>query len=353
MVVAGGGTGGHLFPGLAVAEFAASTAGASVVFIGSQVGIESRVIPRTRFPFHAIAVEGVRGRGLRGAFDLALQLPPALLRSWSLLGRERVDVVVGVGGYASFPVVVAAWLRRIPAILLEQNVRPGLANRTLGRFARKICTTFAEAQAQFPQGRSIQTGNPVRELRSAKTPDPQSFTLLVFGGSQGARHINDAFVAAAPTLRAAIPNLRIIHQTGADDVERLRSHYAETSVDAEVHGFIDDMGTAYGRADLVVCRSGATTIAEITNLAKAAIMIPFPFAADDHQRANAEVLAQRGACLMVLDRELSGDRLAKEVIALATDRDRLRAIGEAAHGLAVPDAAARVVDVCRQVVGEG
>jgi len=228
--------------------------------------------------------------------------------AWRIVGDFRAQIVLGVGGYASFPVVLAAWLRGVPSVLLEQNARPGLANRVLGRLARRICTTFAEAQSGFPAGKVVRTGNPVRTFSVPPAAERQGFTLLVFGGSQGARRINDAMSAVAGSLQARIPDLRVVHQTGTDDRERLRQAYAEAGVQAEVHSFIDDMGAAYERADLVVCRAGATTVAELTALGKAAILVPYPFAADDHQRANAAVLADHGAGILILDGEFTGER---------------------------------------------
>jgi UDP-N-acetylglucosamine--N-acetylmuramyl-(pentapeptide) pyrophosphoryl-undecaprenol N-acetylglucosamine transferase len=353
MVVAGGGTGGHLFPGLAVAECAAGADARSVLFIGSAYGIEARVIPRTRFAFRPIPIRGLRGRGWRGALQMAAQLPVAVARAWRTLGEFGADVVVGVGGYASVPVVLAAWLRRIPAVLLEQNAHPGLANRALARLARRVCTTFAEANRYFPPGKVVLTGNPVRQF-ATPAPAPRSgFTLLVFGGSQGAHRLNEAMADAAAALRAAVPDLHVIHQTGPADRATVAARYASAGLAADVREFLDDMGAAYHAADLVVCRSGATTVAELTMLGKPAILVPYPFAADDHQRANAAVLAERGAAILILDGALDGAGLAETIIGLARERARLTAMGEAARQLAVPDAAARVVATCQAVVGGG
>jgi UDP-N-acetylglucosamine--N-acetylmuramyl-(pentapeptide) pyrophosphoryl-undecaprenol N-acetylglucosamine transferase len=311
------------------------------------------VIPQTRFPFRAIPIHGLRGRGARGLVQLAWQLPSAVARAWRIVGDFRSDVVLGVGGYASFPVVTAAWLRGVPSVLLEQNARPGWANRVLARLASRVCTTFAESNRYFPSDKVVSTGNPVRTFTPAAVTERQGFTVMTFGGSQGAHRINEAFFEAAPALRDAIPGLCIIHQTGAADHERLRARYREIGLTAEVHPFIDDMGAAYGRADLVVCRAGATTVAELTALGKPAILVPYPFAADDHQRANASVLAAGDAGILILDRDLTGERLASAIIELAKDRARLTAMGAAARSLATPDSAARVVGVCREVVAEG
>jgi UDP-N-acetylglucosamine--N-acetylmuramyl-(pentapeptide) pyrophosphoryl-undecaprenol N-acetylglucosamine transferase len=353
MVVAGGGTGGHLFPGLAVAEAASADASTRVIFVGSSFGIEARVIPRTPFAFHALPIRGLRGRGARGVLEFAWRLPTGIARAWQLLAECGAEVVVGVGGYASAPVVVAAWLRRVPSVLLEQNAHPGWANRLLARLARRVCTMFPDAAPYFPADKVVCTGNPVRTFAPRERASAAAFTVLVFGGSQGAHRINEAMRDAAPELAASIPGLRIVHQTGDTDRAAVASRYGEIGVDAEVHAFIDDMGTAYAAADVVVCRSGATTLAELTALGKPAILVPYPFAVDDHQRANAEVLTRRDAAILLLDRELTGARLASALLSLARSRERLVEMGEAARRLAVPDAAARVVEVCRRVVEEG
>jgi len=352
MVVAGGGTGGHLFPGLAVAE--ALGEGDAAMFIGSSTGIEARVIPNTAFDFRAVDVRGVRGRGLRGIVEFVTQVPAALSAARRELADFGADVVLGVGGYASFPAVFAAWMRGLPTVLLEQNAYPGMANRVLGRIASRVCTSFAAAEAYFPKGKVRVTGNPVRALgRQAASEPAAGFGLLVFGGSQGASSINAAMCAAAPRLRAAIPGLRIVHQTGRLGAEQARESYAANDVEASVHEFIDDMGAAYAAADLVVCRSGATTLAELALLGKPAILVPYPLAADDHQRSNAEVVASAGAARVVLDADLSGDRLAQEIESIASDRTLLARMESSAQSLAVPDAATRVVEICRELVGRG
>jgi UDP-N-acetylglucosamine--N-acetylmuramyl-(pentapeptide) pyrophosphoryl-undecaprenol N-acetylglucosamine transferase len=223
----------------------------------------------------------------------------------------------------------------------------------LGRLARRVCTTFAESNRYFPSDKVVLTGNPVRTFAPSVSTDEHGFTVMTFGGSQGAHRINEAFYEAAPALLEAIEGLRIIHQTGAADRARLQARYQEVGVTADVHAFIDDIGAAYGQADLIVCRAGATTVAELTALGKPAILVPYPFAADDHQRANASVLADNNAGILIPDRDLTGERLAAAIIGLATDRARLTAMGAAARRLATPDSAARVVDVCCEVVAEG
>lgn len=353
LVIAGGGTGGHFFPGLAVAQEAVARDGAAVLFIGSADGIEARAAPRNGFDFVAVRMHAFRGGGVAGVLRSLLHLPPAVATSFRALARFRPDVVIGLGSYGSVPVALAAWCRRTPVVLMEQNVVPGFANRLLGRFARRICTSFVESAGFFPAGRSVQTGNPVRALQAAGAPDPAHFTVFAFGGSQGARSINRAMVAAAPELLRQVPHLRLLHQTGTADAAEVEAGYAACGIAAEVHPFIDDMAAAYGRADLVVSRAGASTLAEIAAVAKPAILIPYPVAADDHQRKNADVVVRRGAAAMILDRDLAGGTLAAAVAALAADPERRRAMAAAAHALAVPDAAQRVLRVCRDVIGEG
>jgi UDP-N-acetylglucosamine--N-acetylmuramyl-(pentapeptide) pyrophosphoryl-undecaprenol N-acetylglucosamine transferase len=352
MIVAGGGTGGHLFPGLAVAEALAPADVA--VFVGSADGLEARVVPNTRFAFYAIPIHAVRGRGLAGLLDLARNLPRAMLQGWRLIGEVGAQVVVGVGGYASFPTVTAAWLRGVPSVVLEQNARPGLANRVLGRLAARVCTAFEQANASFPAGKAVVTGNPVRAfgMQREAAVEHRGFTLFVFGGSRGAHSINAAMLAAAPGLREAIPGLRIIHQTGVGVADEPRARYAALGIDAEVAEFIEDMGRVYGEADLVVCRAGATTIAELTALGKPAIFVPYPFAADDHQRANAVVLAERGAGVMVEDGGLDGGSLEAAIIEIAGDAERRAAMADSARRLGKPQATQHVIALCRELAGE-
>jgi UDP-N-acetylglucosamine--N-acetylmuramyl-(pentapeptide) pyrophosphoryl-undecaprenol N-acetylglucosamine transferase len=338
---------------LAVAEVVAARGDASVLFVGSAYGIEARAVPRTPFPFHALFVRGVRGRGLRGMLEFGWRLPLAVLESWRIVSTFQPTLVLGLGGYGSVPVAVAAWLRRVPLVLLEQNAHPGLANRVLARLARKICTTYAESASFFPTGKAVHTGNPVRQLRCSQRPSRDRFTLFAFGGSQGAHAINGALLDAAPILLRQVPGLRIVHQTGAADARWVRQRYAEIGIEAEVLEFVQDMGEAYGLADLVICRAGATTLAELSAVAKPSILIPYPFAADDHQRRNAEILKEQGAAEMILNADLNGERLAASVLTLARDRERLARMGERARNLAVPDATLRVVSVCAQAAAGG
>lgn len=352
VIVAGGGTGGHFFPGLAVAQRLLERHGADVHFVGSVDGIEARAAPANGFAFTPIRVGAFRGGGVSGGLRFLAQLPPALATSLSLARRLRPQLVLGLGGYGSVPMVLVAAGLGIPTVLMEQNAFPGQANRLLARVARRVCTTFADSARFFPEGKSVHTGNPVRRLSTTAKPDPQGFTLFVFGGSQGARRLNRALVDALPRLMHALPGLRVVHQTGRSDFDAIRQAHVDAGSNAEVLAFIDDMGRAYGAADLVVCRAGASTLAELACVGKPAILVPYPFAADDHQRANAEVVVRQGAAEMILDAELDGTRLAEAVLALAADRTRLASMARASASLAMPDAVDRVVAVCLDLAGE-
>ncbi len=353
LVVAGGGTGGHLFPGIAVAEVCVAKTGGEVLFVGSAHGLEAKVVPRKGYPFVGLGVKGARGRGWRGWVEFAGEMPLAFLRAWRALARFSPHVVVGLGSYGSVPVILAAWSRGIPIVLLEQNARPGLANRLLGRLATTVCTAFAEAGRFFPQGKSIYTGNPVRRLHAsslaAEMGHQKGFHLLAFGGSQGARSINRAMVDAVRVLWQCLPSLIVTHQTGSADEQWVAREYQAAGVVARVSAFIEDMATAYACADLVVCRAGATTLAELATVGKPAILVPYPFATDDHQRVNAEVWVREGAAEMILDRELSGERLAEKIRALVANPERLATLARNALRLARPEAAEHVVRICEQV----
>jgi UDP-N-acetylglucosamine--N-acetylmuramyl-(pentapeptide) pyrophosphoryl-undecaprenol N-acetylglucosamine transferase len=346
VVIAGGGTGGHLFPGIALAETLVAR-GAEVTFVGTAAGIEARAVPAAGFPLRLIPGAQVRGGGIvrvgRGLAATALGVG----RGLRLLGELRPDLVVGVGGYASVPLVLAAWLRRLPIVTLEQNTIPGVASRTLGRLARRVCLGFAEATDYFPAASTLHTGNPVRAAVLATPAVPHATPgLLVFGGSQGARRLNDVILEAVDRLPSLRDGVRILHQTGAADHDRVAAGYAQRGVTARVAPFVVDMGAAYGDADLVVARAGAMSCAEITARGLPSILVPYPYAADDHQRVNAEVLVRAGAARMILDRDLTGERLAATLEPLLADAAARSRMAAAALEAGRPDAAARVADVC-------
>ena len=345
IVIAGGGTGGHLYPGLALAD-ALAARGVEIVYVGAAGGIEARVVPTTGYRLHLLPGRQLRGGGLgRAARGLATSTG-ATLRAVSLLGTLRPALVVGVGGYASVAVVVAAALRRIPSVLLEQNVVPGAANRMLVRLARRVCVGFAESIRFFPPGRAVHTGNPVRADLLRPRPARTRPGLLVFGGSAGAHKLNEATVGALAVLGPTARGLDVTHQTGTADVDAVRARYADLGLTVRVEPFITDMGAAYAAADVVVGRAGAMTCAEVTAVGLPTILVPYPYAADDHQRRNAEVLAAAGAAETILDADLTPDRLADRLRALLDDPARRATRAARARDLGRAAAARRVADEC-------
>jgi UDP-N-acetylglucosamine--N-acetylmuramyl-(pentapeptide) pyrophosphoryl-undecaprenol N-acetylglucosamine transferase len=354
VVIAGGGTGGHLYPGIAVArELVRRQPDATVTFAGTERGLEARVIPREGF-----ALDFLHSAGLKGTSPAALAkglalLPLSAIDALRILSRRRPDVVIGVGGYSSGPVVAAAIPRRIPTLLLEQNAVPGLTNRMLAPLVSAAAVTFDSTVKYFGR-RGFVAGNPVRsEFFDAAPDQPRPADaparVLIFGGSQGAHAVNMAMVEAAPRLAAA-RGVDITHQTGERDVDVVRRAYADAGLAARVEPFLFNMDREMKNADLIVCRAGATTIAEFTAAGRAAVLIPLPTAADDHQRKNAEVLVKAGAAEMVEQKNLTGAVLADRVLALARDAVRRNAIAEAARRFARPDAARVIVDRVLELV---
>lgn len=347
IIFAGGGTGGHLFPGLAVArEFQRRDGATEILFIGTEQGIEYRLLPKEGFKLETLTVKGLKGRGIRGAIDALYGVPASLVRSLKILGAFRPDCVIGLGGYASGPVLLAAKLKRMRCAIMEQNLRPGFTNKLLARWVDRVFTAYGESKNFFPGAGVIETGNPVRWTGLPRVQRGDKFTLLVFGGSAGARRINYAVVEALKLLGDLTDKISITHQTGSLDYDAIKQAYASLPFEATVTPFIERMDQAYGGADLVLCRAGAMTIAELTVFGKAAILVPYPFAIYDHQRGNAESLQQRGAAEMILDRELNGAILAERIRGYFTDRQKLARMAAAAGALGRPDAAARIVEAC-------
>ena len=345
---AGGGTGGHLFPAIAVAdELRRRHPKASIVFIGGARGLETRLVPQAGYPLRTLSMAGLKGSALLGRLRAAAAAGIAVLRCSGWFLARRPALVVGVGGYASGPAVLAAWLLRVRIMLMEQNHFPGATNRWLAPRADAVCVPSLAAKQRL-RGIGIVTGNPVRPEFASIGPSPGAarVSLLAFGGSRGARSINRALVEALPLLAASTPPLRIVHQTGPEEHEAVaRAYAALPGLDADVRPFLDDMPRRLADADLVVCRAGATTLAELAAAGRPAILVPFPFASDDHQRANAEAVREAGAAIVVEDREMDGPRCAAEILALAADAPKRRAMADAARTLARPDAAARIADV--------
>ena len=349
-VIAGGGTGGHLYPGIALArELMARRPGSTITFAGTSRGIETKVVPREGFELDLLRIAGLKGRSPLAAVRGVLLLPMSFADAWRIISRRRPDVVIGVGGYSSGPVVMLAALRRIPTLLAEQNAVPGMTNRILARVVGAAAVTF-DSTVSFFGRRGFVAGNPVRPeflvaADPADVPDGagRKARILIFGGSQGAHAINVAMVAAAPRLAAA-GGLDITHQTGERDVDLVRDGYRSAGLAARVEPFLYAMDREMKAADVVVSRAGATTIAELAAIGRAAILVPLPTAADDHQKKNAQVFASAGAAELIEQKDLSGELLAERLLAVADDGPRRQAMAQAARGLARPDAAKAIVD---------
>jgi UDP-N-acetylglucosamine--N-acetylmuramyl-(pentapeptide) pyrophosphoryl-undecaprenol N-acetylglucosamine transferase len=346
IVIAGGGTGGHLYPGIAVArELRRRLPEVVVTFAGTDRGIERTVVPREGFELDVLRSAGLKGMSI-GSFARGLSLLPASgIDAWRIVSRRKPHLVIGVGGYSSGPVVLVAATRRIATMLLEQNAIPGFTNRTLAPFVTGAALTF-EATLSYFGRRGFVTGNPVRPEFFDATPAPIGGPprILIFGGSQGAHAINMAMVEAATRLAAHPGGLAITHQTGERDLERVRAGYRDARVEARVEPFLFAMDREMKSADLVICRAGATTLAELTAAGRPSILVPLPTAADDHQRKNAEVLERAGAAELLEQSQMTGERLAARIVALASDPARRGRMSEAARGLARPGAAAAIVD---------
>jgi UDP-N-acetylglucosamine--N-acetylmuramyl-(pentapeptide) pyrophosphoryl-undecaprenol N-acetylglucosamine transferase len=355
MIVAGGGTGGHVFPGVALAEEVVTRHPENdVAFVGTARGLEARVVPQAGFPIELVDVQGLKGKGLVKLLASLLLLPRAFLQCWRILKKWRPDIVVGVGGYASGPAVLTAWLMRIPTAVQEQNAVAGFTNRVLGRFVEAVFTAFPEANRYFAVRKVHQLGNPIRRqlmdnyMRpSAEHAKPR---LLVFGGSQGAHALNMRVVEALPHLADLREGLSIVHQTGARDREAVEKGYRAVGFEPDVRDFITDMSAAYAKADLVVCRAGAMALAELTVCKKPSILVPFPAAADNHQVVNAKSLVDGGAAVMIEERDLSGELLAGEIRAILKNPSRREAMARAAGRLGSPQAAREIADVCTELV---
>jgi UDP-N-acetylglucosamine--N-acetylmuramyl-(pentapeptide) pyrophosphoryl-undecaprenol N-acetylglucosamine transferase len=348
LIVAGGGTGGHLYPGIAVADEVRSRPGGEVLFVGTTRGIEARVVPAAGYPLELLEVSGIKRMGLVRTLQGLGRVPLALAKSLAIVRRFRPDVVLGVGGYASGPMVLAAALAGYPTAIQEQNSVPGFTNRTLGRFVRKVLVAFEDARRFFPAPKVVLVGNPVRRRfveRAQAQGEGNERTLLVVGGSQGARAVNDLVIAAAEQLaaRGALP--RLVHQVGAADLDRSLERYRAVGLGdrVEVRPFIEDMAGALGDAALVVGRAGALTLAELAIVGRPAVLIPLPTAADDHQSKNADAFAQAGAAVVIDQRQATGAALATLIDELFADQIRRANMARAMRSLGRPNAAADVV----------
>lgn len=354
VLIAAGGTGGHIYPGIAVAkELMRRDPQSAVRFVGTAKGLENRLVPQAGFELSLIESAGLVNMGLAARLRGLAVLPKSFVGARRLIKEFRPDVVVGAGGYVSGPVLLTAALMRVPTLVMESNAVPGFTNRRLARFVDAAAVSF-EAALPYFGGKAQVTGNPIRREFfevPAKRRDPERFSLLIFGGSQGARAVNEAMVAALPQLATRRDVLRITHQTGKLDFEKVREGYeaAGWAEAADVREYIDDMMAAFGAADLIVSRAGATTSFELMAAGKAALMVPLP--GQMEQRRNAEVMQEAGAARVILQPELSGERLAREILGLVGDPDHVTRMEAAARALARGDAAAATVDLMEKLVG--
>src|SRR3984885_9106144 len=349
-ILAGGGTGGHVIPALAIANELKKTYAAEVLFVGTARGIENRLVPAAGYPLRLVRVGQLKNVSLVTRARTVFDLPRSVWDAGRMLNEFAPDVVIGVGGYASGPAMLAAVLKHIPTLAFEPNVVPGFANRVVARFVSGAAVHFEETAKYFRHGEV--TGVPVRQAFFEIAPQRASTpTLLVFGGSQGAHAINEAIFRCLPVLRREAPGIHIIHQTGERDYNDALAAYQSLGESAEVSKFIEDMPAAFARADLVVCRSGASTVAEIAAAGKPAVFVPFPRAADDHQRVNAEALARHGAAVVVEESRLEGVWLAETIAALLQDPHRLQQMSRSARELAHPHAAQDIAAMAARVAG--
>ena len=356
VLIAGGGTGGHVFPGLAIAEeFQERDRDVRILFVGTRKGQESQIIPREGFPIEFITAEGLMGRGLVNGFIAMVKLGAGILKSLKIVRAFRADLAIGVGGYASFPLIVAARLLRVKSIIQEQNTIPGITNRILGKWVDKVFIAFDQARSYFPAGKCVMSGNPVRKRLRERGPGHKGakFTILVIGGSRGAHELNQAMIEALDYLHEMRGSLKVIHQTGEKDYPDISAAYQKKGVEAEVYPFISEMERVYASAHLVICRSGALTLAELMMFHKASILIPYPFAANRHQELNARELVSKKAARMIMSSDLNGQLLAREIIDLFQHPAAIEEMEKKAAELSRPDAAKEIVDVCYQMVCGG
>ena len=354
VIIAAGGTGGHMFPAIAYAkEFQQHDPEGNIVFVGTGKSLEGEILGKEGFGFEPITVEGFVGRGLVGMARSLMLLPKSLWRAIQILRGHRADLVIGTGGYFSPPVVVAAWLLNIPRVLLEPNAMPGLANRVLGPLADRIFLAFDSAQSFFPSSKVKVIGTPIRKafvLERSPVPPQKISHLLVFGGSQGARAINSAMLKAVEISSNLREQVTITHQTGADDLERVKAGYAQMGVHADVRPFLFDMPHELSKADLIVCRAGASTLAELSAYGKVGILIPFPQATHNHQEMNARSMEAAGAARVLLQADLTGQRLAEEIERWMSDIPHLQEMARQSWALRKVNATEQMVNQCLLLV---
>jgi UDP-N-acetylglucosamine--N-acetylmuramyl-(pentapeptide) pyrophosphoryl-undecaprenol N-acetylglucosamine transferase len=347
--MAGGGTGGHVIPALAVARELRAR-GHEVYFVGTERGVEHRLVPAEKFPIEYVQLGGLKNVSAMTRISSLWGLLRGTFAQYGRFRTRRPDAVFSMGGYVAGPPVLAAVLHRIPLVVMEPNAVPGFTNRHIARWVRRALVSFEETRRFFPPGRAEVTGRPVREefFTLPSKPAEAILTVLITGGSQGSRTLNNAARESWRWFKDAGAPIRLIHQTGTAMFDELKGAWQQSGLDGEISAFIADMPAAFARADLIVCRSGGT-VSEIAAAGKPSVMIPFPFAADQHQLKNAEAFQRAGACRMFLDKDWSGERMFGVVSELMRHREQLAVMGAAARGLAKRGAAERAADVLQEV----
>ena len=349
IIIAGGGTGGHLFPGIAVAgEIRSRYENAGILFVVGRKRMETGILSHYGFRTESIDIQGLKGQGWKKGLHVLIRIPRSILQSAAIIRRFSPSVVLGVGGYSSGPFCLAAKGMAIPTAIHEQNSYPGLTNRLLARMVDRTFISFSACRPYLKAKRTVLTGNPVRKelLKGVEksAENKGTFRVLVVGGSQGARAVNEAFADTLDQLKTSGKEIQVIHQTGESDFKRVRKEYADRGLSGKVVPFIEKMAEAYGFADMVVGRAGATTIFELAALGKPSVLIPYPFAANRHQETNAKALVDIGGAEMLHQKDLNGESLGRILVRYMNDRPALQKMGERAGGIYRPDAAKKIVD---------
>ena len=366
LMIAGGGTGGHIYPAIAIArEYVSRDSSRRVVFVGTEKGLEKTIVPKAGFPLELISVGGLKGKGGTDLLRNVARLPLGFIQAWQLLSKHRPHVVLGVGGYSSGPVLVVAALRRFPTIIHEANAYPGLTNRLLARVVRAVAVAFDDALPRLKRPDGVVTGNPIRKEffdlggaprvsrggpAAGTAAAPQKLRLLIFGGSQGSRVLNDAMTGALLFLARLKDRLTIVHQTGPNELAKVKEAYRTSAFpDARVVPYLDPMADEIAAADLVVSRAGAMTIGELSAIGRAAILVPFAAATNNHQELNARVVERAGGAVVVTEAELSPERLGLTVAEIINDPERAGRMGQSSRTLATPEATKKIVDYIESI----
>ncbi len=358
-MITGGGTGGHLFPAIAAAQaLTAHMPGSCVLFVGTKRTLDAKTLERYGFAHCSITSYGIKGKNIIHLVKALAVLPLSLCQAFVHILRFKPDVVLGVGGYVTGPVLVAAKLLGVATVIHEQNSVPGMANRKLAKLVDKICISLPDSAHVFPRQKTTYTGNPARQellalAEQKKEPGAEKITLLVLGGSQGARAINNLIVEVfCGAAKETLPGIRLVHQTGQADFERIQSKYKDAGrEDVVVAPFFEDMAAVYRQADFLLSRAGATTLTELAVLGKPVILVPYPYAADDHQKKNGEYYVQGGGAILYEEKELDASLLAETIATLAANAKQRQIMAAQMRSLAMPDAAMRIVAVCLEAAG--